>query len=63
MRQYRAREAKTNALSRLEHAEKGEREALQERDDVRKRTRQARLRELRAGQTAASAPIALRPAA
>lgn len=50
-----AAEAIRGADRQLEAAEKGRRERLQEADDLRKRTRQARLRELRAA--AVSRPL------
>merc|ERR1712188_224267 len=49
--QYTAQEQQGKLVSNLEHMERMKREALQESDDLRKRTRQERLHELRTGES------------
>ena len=49
MKLYKAAEAIKDVERRQEAAEKSAREQLQDKDDIRKRTRQERLHELRSG--------------
>ncbi|KAK9835735.1 hypothetical protein WJX74_007021 [Apatococcus lobatus] len=49
MQQHKAAEAIKDAERKLENSEKSVRDILQERDDIRKRTRQERLHEMRTG--------------
>ena len=49
MRQYQKNELQTKVLNQIEYDERMRNEALQERDELRKRQRQERLHEMKTG--------------